>query len=181
MCACLFYLYPSLRLFRLVGETFDCKQVCGVFVWDKTTTMHLIFCRRMLLLFSWRRRAWKERCSLDCFYNGTAATTTTAEAAACLTGLTRITDTSAAANMAGLLEEEEGFSFPRCYRSCNTNADAMQMWWDFCVLFSLLLLLQEKACAAQEEDEEEDEEEAVDKENNKTSNKLNLFAKNKNN
>jgi len=93
VCVSLFYLYPSLRLFRLVG--FGSKQVCGgVFVWHKTTTMHLISCRRMLLLFSWRRRAWKERCSLDCFYNGTAAT-----AAACLTGLTRLTDTSAAANI----------------------------------------------------------------------------------
>jgi hypothetical protein len=66
------------------------------------------FCSRMQLLFSWQRRAWKERCSRDCFYNGTAAT-----AAGYLTGLTRLTDTSGAANMAGLLEEEEeGFSFP---------------------------------------------------------------------
>ncbi len=129
VCACLSSVCPSLRLFRLVGETFGCKQVCGdVFVWHKTTTMHLIFCRRMLLLFSWRRRAWKERCSLDCFYNGTAARA----AAACLTGLTRLTDTSAAANMTGLLEEE-GISFSICCSSSrNTNAKAMQVWWDLC-------------------------------------------------
>ncbi len=130
VCACAYLssMCPSLRLFRLVGEKSGCKQVCGVFVWHKTTTMHLIFCRRMLLLFSWRRRAWKESCSLDCFYNGTAA-------AACLTGLTRLTDTSGAANMAGLLEEE-GCSFPICCSSsCNTkaNANAMQLWWwDLC-------------------------------------------------
>ncbi len=43
VCACLSSMCPSLRLFRLVGETFGCKQVCGVFVWHKTTTMHLIF------------------------------------------------------------------------------------------------------------------------------------------
>jgi hypothetical protein len=43
VCACLSSMCPSLRLFRLVGETFGCKQVCGVFVWHKTTTMHQIF------------------------------------------------------------------------------------------------------------------------------------------
>ncbi len=119
----------------------------------------------MLLLFSWRRRAWKERCSRDCIYNGIAARAAAA-AADCLTGLTRLTDTSSAANMAGLLEEE-GFSFPICYGSlqykCKCNPSVMG--FVFCLVF--LLLLQEKACAAQEEDEEGEEAAAVDKEKNK--------------
>jgi hypothetical protein len=134
----------------------------------------------MLLLFSWRRRAWKESCSLDCFYNGTAA-------AACLTGLTRLTDTSAAANIWRDCWGKKAVLSPSA-----AAAPAIQMKMQcncgcgICVLFSLLLLLQEKACAAQEEEEDEveDKEEekaaAVDKEKKNKKPQINLtFRKNK--
>ncbi len=128
VCASLFYLCPSLRLFRLVGEMFGCIQVCCVLVWNKTATIHLIFCRRMLLLFSRRKRSWKERCSGNCIYNGIAARAAAAAAAACLTGLTRLTDTSAAANIWRDCWRKKAFLSPSATAgSCNTNANAIQV------------------------------------------------------
>jgi hypothetical protein len=99
----------------------------------------------MLLLFSWQRRAWKkERCSRDCFYNGTAATAVPGY----LTGLTRLTDTSAAANIwrdswrkkkkAVLSPSAAAAPAIQIQMQCNCGGG-------ICVfVYSLLLLLQDK-------------------------------------